>query len=87
MYTSGSVLLAWGGGHGVFQSTVGDSYSQGRAVEPQKEGYPVYGAPNQLVLEVKVMSGIRHHISIGESRRVLRLGSESNRTEALSFSS
>ena len=36
--------LAWEGGQGVFHSTVGNSYSQGRVVEPHKEGYPVYGA-------------------------------------------
>ena len=39
VYTSESVPLACGGGQGVFHCTVGDSYSQGRAVEPHKEGY------------------------------------------------
>ena len=46
-YNSGSVPLAWEGGQGVFHSTVGNSYSQGRVVEPHKEGYPVYGASQQ----------------------------------------
>ena len=53
VFTGRSVPLAWGWGQGVFHSTVGDSYSQGRVVEPHKEGYPVYGASQPRSNRVK----------------------------------
>ena len=63
VYTTGSVR-----GQGVFHSTVGDSYSQGRVVEPHKEGYQVYGAsqPRSVRGEGHVMDSTPYFSKVGE---------------------
>ena len=66
-YTSGSVPLAWGGGQGVFHSTIGNN-SQGRVIEPHKEVYPVYrtSQPRNVRIEGHVMNSTLYFSKVGE---------------------